>query len=51
MAAPGSRGALLNVLTTVARPKDSSAAHHFDIMSRMSRTDDHLPAPAYVARD
>src|ERR1700729_595119 len=38
MAAPGSRGALLNVLTTVARPNVSPASHHFEIKSRMSRT-------------
>src|ERR1700761_6331508 len=37
-AAPGSRGALRNVLTTVARLKVSSSAHHLVIVSRMSRT-------------
>src|SRR6185312_1849727 len=37
-AAPGSRGALRNVLTTVARPNVSSAAHHLVIVFRMSRT-------------
>src|SRR5690348_2416457 len=37
-AAPGSRGALRNVLTTVASPNVSSAAHHLVIVFRMSRT-------------
>src|SRR6516162_5115759 len=37
-AAPGSRGALLNVRTTVARPNVSPASHHLVIGSRMSRT-------------
>src|SRR5713226_3799495 len=38
IAAPGSRGALLNVATTVASPKVCPAAHHLTIWSRMSRT-------------
>src|SRR5262249_10573234 len=37
-AAPGSRGALENVRTTVARPNVSPASHHFSIWPRMSRT-------------
>src|SRR5262249_12573000 len=37
-AAPGSRGALLNVRTTVAKPNVSPASHHLTIWSRMSRT-------------
>src|SRR5271170_2627008 len=36
-AAPGSRGALRYVRTTVARPKVSPASHHFVILLRMSR--------------
>src|SRR5580704_7121356 len=42
MAAPGSRGALLNVWTTVASPNVSLAAHHLVMGSRMSRTAGHL---------
>ena len=41
-AAPGSRGALLNVRTTVARPNVSPASHHLTIGSRMSRNRLHL---------
>ena len=37
-AAPGSRGALRYVRTTVARPKVSPASHHFVTLLRMSRT-------------
>src|ERR1700692_4718937 len=37
-AAPGSRGALRNVFTTVASPNVSPASHHLVIVSRMSRT-------------
>src|SRR5580700_947764 len=37
-AAPGSRGALRNVATTVARANVSSPSHHVTIVSRMSRT-------------
>src|SRR6266566_1369662 len=37
-AAPGSRGALLNVRTTVARPKVSPACHHAPMSVKMSRT-------------
>src|ERR1700721_2573659 len=37
-AAPGSRGALRYVRTTVARPKLSPASHHLVILLRMSRT-------------
>src|SRR5215469_13436175 len=37
-AAPGSRGALRNVRTTVARPKVSPSSHHLVIVSKMSRT-------------
>src|SRR5262252_7295706 len=40
-AAPGSLGALLNVLTTVAKPNSSPASHHLTIWSRMSRTAGH----------
>src|ERR1700749_561311 len=42
IAAPGSRGALRYVRTTVARPKGSPAAHHLVIGLRMSRTLCHL---------
>src|ERR1700761_9484038 len=38
IAAPGSRGALRYVRTTVARPKASPASHHLVILPRMSRT-------------
>src|SRR5581483_3430124 len=41
-AAPGSRGALRYVRTTVARPKLSPASHHLVIRFRMSRTSSHL---------
>src|ERR1700752_4260713 len=37
-AAPGSRGALRNVRTTVASPNVSPSSHHLVIVSRMSRT-------------
>src|SRR5580704_16789871 len=37
-AAPGSRGALRYVRTTVARPNVSPAAHHLVTLFRMSRT-------------
>src|SRR5580658_7092069 len=36
-AAPGSRGALRYVRTTVARPTVSPASHHFVTLLRMSR--------------
>src|ERR1700709_2571897 len=42
IAAPGSRGALRNVRTTVARPNTSPVSHHFVIGSRMSRNRLHL---------
>src|ERR1700722_7114321 len=48
-AAPGSRGALRNVLTTVARPNVSSAAHHLVIVFRMSRTA-HLEVSLVLSR-
>src|SRR5262249_1214604 len=38
IAAPGSRGGLLNVRTTVARPNVPPASHHLETGSRMSRT-------------
>ena len=38
IAAPGSRGALLNVWTTVARPNASFESHPWVMGSRMSRT-------------
>ena len=57
MAAPGSRGALRKVRTTVARPNTSPVSHHFVIGSRMSRNQLHLgtfghhgPGPAVMPR-
>src|SRR5579862_9563606 len=44
-AAPGSRGALRYVRTTVARPTVSPASHHFVTLLRMSR----MPPPSLLA--